>query len=51
MSSFLNKESDTNKDYEKYVKYTLNESYYMVCLKTCIKDYSTPLDRYILWKF
>jgi hypothetical protein len=29
--------------YETYIKVALDESYYMTCLKVCIKDYSTPL--------
>ena len=33
-----------DESYEKYVSTALDGTYYMICLKTCVKDYSTPLD-------
>ncbi|CAK78361.1 unnamed protein product (macronuclear) [Paramecium tetraurelia] len=30
-------------DFEKYIKTTLQENYYMTCLDTCFADYSTPI--------
>ncbi|CAK84219.1 unnamed protein product (macronuclear) [Paramecium tetraurelia] len=30
-------------DFEKYIKTTLQENYYMSCLDTCFTDYSTPI--------
>lgn len=30
--------------YDKYIEVSLDSSYYMICLKRCINDYSTPLN-------
>ena len=30
-------------DYEKYIKLSLQENYYFVCLEQCVTDYSTPI--------
>ncbi len=39
-----NKISSKDEDYDNYIPIALNESYYLTCMKLCIKDYSTPLD-------
>lgn len=36
--------SSDDENYEKYISTALDGTYYMICLKTCIKDFSTELD-------
>lgn len=42
---FSNKLGNTDEsNYDKYISTALDGTYYMICLKTCITDFSTPLD-------
>ena len=39
----LSREDDTKESYRKYVKYVLDDTYYMVCIKKCINDFKSSL--------
>lgn len=44
-ASSYEKSEENTKKYKQYTKTAISSSYYMLCLKKCINDYSSPLEK------